>query len=197
MKNNYPRLLRIKHSYYIRVAIPRNLQSVIKRRQFKHSLKTNDYYEALRRVRSLSSFFDELIALYGKIKMKIVVVNGKKVIEIDRYDVDRTLLCRLEQIDELISNAKYGQLSFKDFNDVGVFGETNYLQFKGNAQKDKNIKWSKQYSLFDFNCAVYEWESEMVSLLLSNKLDNTITPIKVRFIVTEIFKRLNLIEEIV
>lgn len=186
MKNNHPRLLRIKHSYYIRVAIPRNLQSVIKRKQFKHSLKTNDYYEALKRVRTLSLFFDELIALYGKIKMKITTVDNKEVIEIDYFDVDRVLLCRLEQIDWLVRYTKYGEEKFRDFSDVGVFGEANYLQFSGDAQTDKNIKWSKQYSLFDFNCAVYEWESEMVNLLLTGKLDNTVSSIINRFMNNEL-----------
>lgn len=47
----YPRLTIRKHTYYIRVAVPKRLINIVKKRNIVYSLQTKDYQEALYRVR--------------------------------------------------------------------------------------------------------------------------------------------------
>lgn len=48
----YPRLTIRKHTYYIRVAVPKRLINIVKKRNIVYSLQTKDYQEALYRVSS-------------------------------------------------------------------------------------------------------------------------------------------------
>lgn len=102
MRVKYPRLIKINSSYYIRVAIPRKLQLICGRTQFKYSLKTNDYYTSIRRLKILSIFFDKIIELFRGIEMK--VYKASSYIELDERDVDDIIINRLEQIYKFVEN---------------------------------------------------------------------------------------------
>lgn len=56
----HTRLHRRGSRYYIRAKVPTDLQSVMKRKELKKSLKTSDYREAVRLVKLESSRFDAL-----------------------------------------------------------------------------------------------------------------------------------------
>ena len=51
MIKNQARLFRRNHTYYIRVSIPNDLKNIIKKKEIKYSLKTNDYFESLKLLR--------------------------------------------------------------------------------------------------------------------------------------------------
>ncbi len=51
MIKNQARLFRRNHTYYIRVSIPNDLKNIIKNKEIKYSLKTNDYFESLKLLR--------------------------------------------------------------------------------------------------------------------------------------------------
>lgn len=55
MIKNQARLFRRNHTYYIRVSIPNDLKNIIKNREIKYSLKTNDYFESLKLLRRESA----------------------------------------------------------------------------------------------------------------------------------------------
>lgn len=48
MSRKYPRLYRREHTFYMRIAIPRDVQIVALRREFLYSLMTTDYLTAIR-----------------------------------------------------------------------------------------------------------------------------------------------------
>ncbi len=68
MAQNQPRLLLRKHSYYIRIFIPRKLQSVVKRKEIRYSLHTNNYFEALKKLRQESAKIDSWLEGLGNNK---------------------------------------------------------------------------------------------------------------------------------
>jgi hypothetical protein len=56
----YPRLTIRKHTYYIRVSVPKSLIHLVKKKTILYSLKTKEYREALFRVRAESHKVDLL-----------------------------------------------------------------------------------------------------------------------------------------
>ena len=80
MTQNQPRLLLRKHSYYIRIFIPRKLQSVVKRKEIRYSLHTNNYFEALKKLRQE---IDVIKPYVKKIDADEIVFN-KKVLQLDK-----------------------------------------------------------------------------------------------------------------
>ena len=52
--NGHNRLVRRNHTYYLRARIPNSLVYLTHKTQFWYSLKTNNYYEALEKVRKQS-----------------------------------------------------------------------------------------------------------------------------------------------
>lgn len=51
MTNKTPRLILRKHTYYIRVALPRWAWRLTKKKEIRYSLATKDYYIALTKLR--------------------------------------------------------------------------------------------------------------------------------------------------
>ena len=71
MTNSNPRLLLREHTYYIRVAIPRGIQYLAKRKEYRYSLETKDYYLALSKLRAESFKIDLYIEFMKGLDMEI------------------------------------------------------------------------------------------------------------------------------
>lgn len=101
MIKNQARLFRRNHTYYIRVSIPNDLKNIIKNREIKYSLKTNDYFESLKLLRQESAKIDIVLdeiragrvekmdfSNKGKLFLndnEIQLILTKKVCEADDY----------------------------------------------------------------------------------------------------------------
>src|SRR5262245_59642565 len=62
--SGHPRLHRRGAAYYLRAAVPQDVQAIVGRREVWRSLKTKDRAEALRRVREASVEFDREMAAH-------------------------------------------------------------------------------------------------------------------------------------
>lgn len=89
MAQNQPRLLLRKHSYYIRIFIPRKLQSVVKRKEIRYSLHTNNYFEALKKLRQESAKIDSWLEELG---------NNEDDMELPARIKTTLIICRIEII---------------------------------------------------------------------------------------------------
>lgn len=112
MSKLYPRLLRRNHTYYIRISIPRCLNNIVKSREIRYSLHTNDYFEALERLRRESYRADCLIRCIMRIE--------KSCLLFDDNDIDAALMQRLDDIDyfcqDNYSSIRKGSKTFKDIS---------------------------------------------------------------------------------
>lgn len=112
MSKLHPRLLRRNHTYYIRISIPRCLNNIVKSREIRYSLHTNDYFEALERLRRESYRADCLIRCIMRIE--------KSCLLFDDNDIDAALMQRLDDIDyfcqDNYSSIRKGSKTFKDIS---------------------------------------------------------------------------------
>lgn len=111
----YPRLAIRKHTYYIRVSVPKVLIPLVKRKNFFYSLQTKDYFDALYRVREESYKIDRIL-LEAKEKM-LRDKNGH--LFLDDKDIERILIARwvevLDATDKSYTFIKSGKRTFADF----------------------------------------------------------------------------------
>lgn len=112
MSSLYPRLFRRNHTYYIRIALPRCLNNIVKSREIRYSLHTNDYFEALERLRRESYRADCLIRCIMRIE--------KNCLLFDDADIEAALLKRIEDIDyfckDNYNSIRKGSKAFKDIS---------------------------------------------------------------------------------
>lgn len=97
MAQNQPRLLLRKHSYYIRIFIPRKLQSVVKRKEIRYSLHTNNYFEALKKLRQESAKIDSWLEELGNNEDDMELKDKK--LNLTEEDANSLLLSRLDEIE--------------------------------------------------------------------------------------------------
>lgn len=100
MTNKTPRLVLRKHTYYIRVSIPRWAWSLTKRKEISYSLSTKDYYIALTKLRIESVKVDLYFNFLKRLEMEI---KGNKILLTDE-ELDKVLTYRLRVIDDFIDN---------------------------------------------------------------------------------------------
>lgn len=98
--NGHNRLVRRNHTYYLRARIPTALVYLIHKSQFWYSLKTNNYYEALEKVRKESYKVDIKINLLRALDMKI---KNKQIIFAPE-DIDKIVINKLKQVEEIFEN---------------------------------------------------------------------------------------------
>ena len=98
--NGHNRLVRRNHTYYLRARIPTALVYLIHKSQFWYSLKTNNYYEALEKVRKESYKVDIAINLLRSLDMKI---KNKQIIFAPE-DIDKIVINKLKQVEEIFEN---------------------------------------------------------------------------------------------
>lgn len=118
MTNSNPRLLLRKHTYYIRVAIPRHIQYLAKRKEYRYSLDTKDYYAALSKLRAESFKIDLYIEFMKGLDMEI---KGNRVLLTDT-EIDQMLMYRLRVIEDFIeNNYKKIRADKCHYEDIGLF----------------------------------------------------------------------------
>lgn len=98
--NGHNRLVRRNHTYYLRARIPSALVYLIHKTQFWYSLKTNNYQEALEKVRKESYKVDIAINLLRSLDMKI---KNKQIIFASE-DIDKIVINKLKLVEEIFEN---------------------------------------------------------------------------------------------
>lgn len=118
MTNSNPRLLLRKHTYYIRVAVPRHIQYLAKRKEYRYSLDTKDYYVALSKLRAESFKIDLYIEFMKGLNMEIK--EGR--IFLTDSEIDQILVYRLRVIEDFIeNNYKKIRADKCHYEDIGLF----------------------------------------------------------------------------
>lgn len=103
----YPRLTIRKHTYYIRVAVPKRLINIVKKRNIVYSLQTKDYQEALYRVREESYKVDKMFNNY-ETKMRRSMLKDKKGRRyLEEIDVDKIMKSRWVELLDIIERKVY------------------------------------------------------------------------------------------
>lgn len=127
--NGHNRLVRRNHTYYLRARIPNSLVYLIHKSQFWYSLKTNNYQEALEKVRKESYKVDIAINLLRSLDMKI---KNKQIIFASE-DIDKIVINKLKQVEEIFENF-FDEIENRkfDYQDMLIFNrdtdETNTEQ---------------------------------------------------------------------
>ena len=118
MTNSNPRLLLREHTYYIRVAIPRGIQYLAKRKEYRYSLETKDYYLALSKLRAESFKIDLYIEFMKGLDMQI---KEGRVLLTDS-ELDQILVYRLRVIEDFMeNNYKKIRADKCHYEDIGLF----------------------------------------------------------------------------
>ena len=89
-----PRLHKRNNTYYIRVAVPRKLVDNIGKNEIIYSLKTNNYYDALLKLRWESAKIDNILFNCGK---KMYIENNGKI-SLSNEEINRILLDRWKKV---------------------------------------------------------------------------------------------------
>lgn len=122
MTNKYPRLAIKNHTYYIRVAIPRHLQKLAKRKEIRYSLNTSKFSEAILKLRKESAKIDKYIKILKDLNMKIQ--NNKIILSDD--ELDKLLVFRLREIEDFFEFNFDEILNYeKSFQDIALYSQQN------------------------------------------------------------------------
>ncbi len=124
-----------QHTYYVRIAIPREVMYLAKKKQLCYSLHTKDYNEALRRLRKESAKADMLINYMRRLHMEI----KDNVIQLTQPEIMQLLAFQMRKIDDFCDmkelQIKEENGMFKDFD----YGKDTVLAFPKSLE-DKTAK---------------------------------------------------------
>ena len=101
MSYHYPGLVARNRLFYFRLKIPVALRKIARCTEMVYSLNTSIYQEAIEKWRVEFAHLQAFLTLFKDIIMK---VNEQKQLVLNRADVDKLLLHRLEQIQEFLEN---------------------------------------------------------------------------------------------
>ena len=122
MTKKYPRLLRRKHTFYLRIAIPRDIQHLALRKEFLYSLNTTDYLLAIKLYHIESVAMDKFITLLRVFAMRVSKRAYPILVEFDETDIDNILIHRLEEIIKFCEDNYYNiKRSLNSFNEISIF----------------------------------------------------------------------------
>ena len=116
------RLFLRKHTYYVRIAVPRDLFFIVKRNEVRYSLNTKNYYDACQKVRIISVMLD---ILFNKVRNKLMKIEsalqGQATdVHLSREDYEKFFIYELNKIKQTIDNnfeeIKQGKFSWDDVN---------------------------------------------------------------------------------
>ncbi len=126
MSKKYPRLFRRQHIFYMRIAIPRDIQTVALRKEFIYSLMTTDYLTAIRLYHIESVTMDKFITLLRIIAMKVSKRIYPYGVEFENTDIDDILVHRLEEIIKFCED-NYSKIktSTDSFSAIRIFNPSN------------------------------------------------------------------------
>ncbi len=153
----YPRLFLRKNRFYIRVSIPRNLQSLAQRKELKYTLNCNSFYEALRKERTLSYKIDGFFNLLTELKMQIqenkLILNETEIKQVVKLYLKRIIKINEEAPDEFVEEEDIPyeealppqEYIFSQKNDCSVYpenmtGEEAISYIKNIISSKNNIK---------------------------------------------------------
>lgn len=124
MCSKYPRLYLRNHTYYIRAFIPRQFQYLLHKKEFRFSLKTNSYLDAIKKLRLESFRLDAYIKILEGVDMEIK--DGKLVF--DDVDIERLCMHRLKEADKYFDE-NYIEIKSKraDYKDISIDPEADEL----------------------------------------------------------------------
>ncbi len=173
MTNKTPRLILRKHTYYIRVALPRWAWHLTKKKEIRYSLATKDYYTALTKLRIESVKIDLYFNFLKRLDMEI---KGNKILLTDE-ELDKVLTYRLRIIDDFIDN-NFRQIKQKKitFDDLGLFASKSLQEYNEktydpnvpdetttNADDLDFIRYKIQTLLFDY----FDWLADRPNATIS------------------------------
>ncbi|MDY6407075.1 MAG: site-specific integrase [Pseudomonadota bacterium] len=101
MSYHYPGLVARNRLFYFRLKIPVALRKIARCTEMVYSLNTSIYQEAIEKWRVEFAHLQAFLTIFKDIIMK---VNEQKQLVLNRADVDKLLLHRLEQIQEFLEN---------------------------------------------------------------------------------------------
>jgi integrase len=101
MSYHYPGLFARQRLFYFRIRIPSCLKVLARCSEVKFSLNTSVYQEAIEKWRVEFAHLQAFLTIFKDIIMK---VNEQKQLVLNKADVDKLLLHRLEQIQEFLEN---------------------------------------------------------------------------------------------
>ena len=101
MSYHYPGLFARNRLFYFRVRIPKDLKVLARATEIKYSLNTSVYQEAIEKWRVEFAHLQAFLTIFKDIIMK---VNEQKQLVLNKADVDKLLLHRLEQIQTFLED---------------------------------------------------------------------------------------------
>ena len=101
MSYHYPGLVARNRLFYFRLKIPVALRKIARCTEMVYSLNTSIYQEAIEKWRVEFAHLQAFLTIFKDIIMK---VNEQKQLVLNRADVDKLLLHRLEQIQAFLEN---------------------------------------------------------------------------------------------
>lgn len=135
MTKKIPRLQLRKHTYYIRIAVPKIILDLVKKKEVRYSLKTNNYFQALSQLRIENAKIEMYFAFLEELKMKL---EGGFITLTDT-ELDQVLIYRIRQIDDFFEkNYTDIQKGNVDANDFAIFSNKKVAEYN-EAIKDPNV----------------------------------------------------------
>lgn len=132
---NITRLHLRKNTYYIRISVPNSIKDLVKKNEIKYSLKTNNYFAALSKLRLESAKIEMYFSFVRDLKMKL---DGNFIILTDD-ELDKVLAYRLRIIDDFLdNNYKYIKYNKYGFDDIGLFTQKKVDEYN-EKHRDPNI----------------------------------------------------------
>ena len=71
MTKKIPRLQLRNHTYYIRIVVPNSIKDLVKKKEVRYSLNTNNYFTALSKLRIESAKIEMYFNFVKELKMKL------------------------------------------------------------------------------------------------------------------------------
>ncbi len=115
-----------KRSYYIRVALPKDIRELVQRKELCYSLRTNDYYQALQRLRTASAKADIFINRARRLNMEI----KDNTVHLTPEEINQMLTYQMRKIDD-----------FCDKNELVLRESTELVNFLKSSKFPLNLNF--------------------------------------------------------
>ena len=132
---NITRLHLRKNTYYIRIVVPNSIKDLVKKNEIKYSLKTNNYFDALSKLRIESA---KIEMFFGFVRDLAMDIKNKAIILTDA-ELNKVLSYRMRIIDDFFDDnykqIKYGKIDIKD---IGLFTDKKVGEYN-EKHRDPNV----------------------------------------------------------
>lgn len=159
MIKNQARLFRRNHTYYIRVSVPNDLKNIIKNKEIKYSLRTNDYFESLKLLRQESAKIDIVLDEIRAGRVERMDFTNKGKLFLNDNEIQLILSKRVCEADDYFTE-NYIKLNKGRIpaSDVSIFKDIN----------DSNLE-NIVSDLYEFNDEKQEVSEEFTELNRKSK----------------------------